>query len=203
MDKTQDRRIQKTRQAIHEALVELIQEKELSRITVKELVERANVNRKTFYNHYSDVYGVMDDLEDELIGKLMSRIRGLKLEEFVASPNLLMHEVMREFQKNERIYTVLINVGNKSHLLSKVVAEEKKLLRENYQGDFSGPDQWEDYFLNFFASGAMAVFETWCHSERRVPIEDISDFFDAMSAIYKKELIVDLERRAAAPGGGK
>lgn len=203
MEKTQDRRIQKTRQALQEALLELIQEKELSRVTVKELVERANVNRKTFYNHYSDVYGVLDDMENELIGKLAGRICRLSPAEFAHSPNLLMHEVMQEFQENERIYTILINAGDQSHLLSKVVAEEKKILRGIYRGDPGGHDQWEDYFLNFFASGAMAVFETWYHSGRRVPIDDISEFFDAMSKIYNKELFVIQGERGASPGGRK
>lgn len=185
MEKIRDIRVAKTRQAIYDALVELIQEKDLSRITIKELVERANINRKTFYNHYRDVYEVMDDLENILVAHFMQKIREKGWDAVASSPNLLIHEVIRELQENEKIGILLIYAGDRSGILSKIVAEEKKMLREICREEISVPGEWTDYFLNFFASGTMAVLETWFHSENRPPIQDISDFFDAMSAIFK------------------
>ena len=56
-----DRRILKTKKAIYEALVELMQKKKLNSITVTELAAQADINRKTFYTYYSTVNDVLDE----------------------------------------------------------------------------------------------------------------------------------------------
>lgn len=56
---TQEERSQQTRLAFASALKELMEEKPLSRISVKDLVTRCNVNRKTFYYHFTDIYDLL------------------------------------------------------------------------------------------------------------------------------------------------
>ena len=65
-----DRRIIKTKKAIYEALVELMQKKKLNSITVTELAAQADINRKTFYTYYSTVNDVLDEGINELITSL-------------------------------------------------------------------------------------------------------------------------------------
>ena len=73
MPRKEDRRIQKTRKAMMTALEELVREKQSAQITVKELTERANITRKTFYLHYS----TMKELFDSLSAKVSVRtVRG-------------------------------------------------------------------------------------------------------------------------------
>ena len=59
-EKKTDRRTLKTRRAIWDAFAELLSEKELQKITVQEIADKADVNRVTFYKHYLDVYDVYD-----------------------------------------------------------------------------------------------------------------------------------------------
>ena len=59
--RVKDRRIQKTRALLHEALASLIREKPYDEIVVKEILDRANVGRSTFYTHYRD--------KDELLAR--------------------------------------------------------------------------------------------------------------------------------------
>ena len=54
--KRDDRRTQYSKRVIKESLLELLQEKPLNKITVKELCDRADVNRSTFYAYYTDIY---------------------------------------------------------------------------------------------------------------------------------------------------
>ena len=60
-EKKTDRRTLKTRKALCEALAELLMEKELHKITVQEIADKADVNRVTFYKHYMDVYDLYEN----------------------------------------------------------------------------------------------------------------------------------------------
>ena len=53
MEKKEDLRIRKTREAIHRTFKEMICEMDYDQITIKELTQRAQINRKTFYLHYT------------------------------------------------------------------------------------------------------------------------------------------------------
>ena len=67
---TQDRRIRKTRAVLKNALLSLMKEKSVKHITVKELCDRADINRGTFYLHYSDVFDMLEKIEDDMFSEL-------------------------------------------------------------------------------------------------------------------------------------
>jgi len=64
-----DRRTRYTRQVIRDALLELMQQKSFSRVTVTELCRLAEINRGTFYLHYLDLDDVLDDILTELMSE--------------------------------------------------------------------------------------------------------------------------------------
>ena len=66
MEKKTDRRIQKTKTQLRAGLAKLMQTKSLKEITVKELVEEVDINRSTFYLHYTDIYQMLESIETEL-----------------------------------------------------------------------------------------------------------------------------------------
>ena len=69
---TLDRRKRKTRQAIELALLELLGTKKIDEISISELAQAADVNRKTFYNHYSSVEEVLTNIEDNFFHYIFS-----------------------------------------------------------------------------------------------------------------------------------
>jgi len=69
-NKTADRRIVRTQLAIRDALVTLIKEKGFDALTVRDIVERANINRGTFYLHYNDKFDLLEQTETEILSEL-------------------------------------------------------------------------------------------------------------------------------------
>lgn len=65
-----DARIRYTRQTIQHAFIDLLKQKPLDKITVKEICEKAQINRSTFYKHYEDVYHLMYKLEEAALNHL-------------------------------------------------------------------------------------------------------------------------------------
>jgi AcrR family transcriptional regulator len=70
VEKTTDRRIIRTKRMIRDALTVLMEEKGFEGITVRDLTDRANINRGTFYLHYRDKYDLLEQSEDEIITEI-------------------------------------------------------------------------------------------------------------------------------------
>ncbi|WP_047979745.1 TetR/AcrR family transcriptional regulator [Ornithinibacillus contaminans] len=67
-----DRRVIRTRQLLKNALIELLQEMDIEKISVNRLAERATINRVTFYLHYQDISDMLEKLSDEMISEITS-----------------------------------------------------------------------------------------------------------------------------------
>ena len=67
---TTDRRVRRTKARLRQALAQLLLEKDLSSITVRELTDLADVNRGTFYTHYRDLYDMLEQMEQEMFQEL-------------------------------------------------------------------------------------------------------------------------------------
>ena len=66
-----DRRTRYTQMVLKKSLIEWMEQKPLAKITIKELCERADINRCTFYAHYRDQYDLLQQIEDEIILSLI------------------------------------------------------------------------------------------------------------------------------------
>ena len=69
-----DRRVRKTKAQLRAGLARLMQKKSIKEITVKELVDEVDINRSTFYLHYSDIYQMLESIENELMDEIAQAI---------------------------------------------------------------------------------------------------------------------------------
>ena len=70
----EDRRIRRTKKLLKHALAQLMDEKEFKDITVKDITERADLNRGTFYLHYTDTYDILNKIENEILENIQNMI---------------------------------------------------------------------------------------------------------------------------------
>ena len=74
----EDLRIQKTREAIHKTFEEMICEMDYEQISIKELAQRARINRKTFYLHYNTLDDLLREIQNEMAQNFIKRTQGLE-----------------------------------------------------------------------------------------------------------------------------
>ena len=97
----------KTRNLIKKTFAELMNEKkELSKITVTELVKRAGITRSTFYTHYDDIYEVVNDYQLETIELLVSDDIVLNSIKDIYN---YFDDIFNCLKKNEEIYKMLLS----------------------------------------------------------------------------------------------
>ncbi|WP_315169014.1 TetR/AcrR family transcriptional regulator [Metaclostridioides mangenotii] len=172
-----DRRSIKTKKAIREAFLSLMEEKKLNRITVSEISRRANLGRGTFYLHYNDVYDLYDHIEDELYGEL-----GQLFDESYPNcdpTNLLTFtkNITEYFQKNQDIFLLLVQSDSNGKNLNKLkYFFNKKILQDGLCKNISEFDEVESIFI---VSGVVGVLIEWLNNGLIVPQDHIS------SILYK------------------
>lgn len=65
-----DRRVRKTKAQLREGLARLMLQKSIKEITVKELVDEVDINRSTFYLHYTDIYQMLQQIEEDALEEI-------------------------------------------------------------------------------------------------------------------------------------
>ena len=72
-----NRSTRRTRSAIREALTEMLAVKPVGKITVQELIDKANICRTTFYAHYEDIYDLLSEVENDILSEIREGLEGL------------------------------------------------------------------------------------------------------------------------------
>jgi AcrR family transcriptional regulator len=179
-----DRRIQKTRSLLREALHSLIREKSYDSIAVKEILDRANVGRSTFYTHFRD----KDEL---LVSGIYEMLRFVHSAGPPASAN--RHEQLLWFslpileyhdQQRRRSEAKMGTHGRAiihEHLrkvLAQLIADE---VRRDHRGRRNTMDQIpSDLLVQYVASTFILVLNWWLESRNQLPPREVNDVFRSL-----------------------
>ncbi len=178
--RAQDRRPAKTKKAIRLALFELLDTKDLNKITITELTKTADISRKTFYIHYNKLEDVLIEAENELIAAFIEGTDKLSFSNnqkffFDLFYNLDKHftddlEYYKKLAKSSYAKAFSERVGET--LFKKLYTLLKPIL--DYRGE-----QLE-YACIVIASSVYNVFMEWLRSDSPLDIVQISDFISTI-----------------------
>lgn len=109
LKKAEYRNAARSRRLIRDALLELLDEKPLEKITVTDITKRADVNRGTFYLHYNSVNEVISELQDAYIAQMDQYFEDLKIPITVDNIMIITTECMKSiYEQNQAKYMALI-----------------------------------------------------------------------------------------------
>lgn len=125
-----DHREVKTKRSIHNAFLELRSKKPLEKISIKELSEKAEISKATFYLHYHDIYDLSEHLQQEVITKII---------ELVPDPDAFLcdmytaHKALQTaFLSNKTMIDILFSGSQESKLSVLFENEMKKALFQKH-----------------------------------------------------------------------
>ena len=169
-----DRRIRKTKQVLRQSFASLLAEKPLEDITVKELTERADINRGTFYCHYKDIYDLKDQIERELFDEFVAVIDGYGVDNLRRELRSVMTDVFRFLQRNKEFGTIISAYKTDSLFFSWVRSEIFRRGLSEWQRIYGFQDsiQW-DYYLDFVVAGCVTMLQSWIQKGMRESPEEM------------------------------
>ena len=115
-----DRRCVKTKKAIKKVFIKLMSEKNIREITIKEIADAADINRKTFYTHYADVNAVLDEIENDITGELDKILASYDIMKNRYNPYLIFKELTNIINTDVDFYKHLVQSTSNSKLLEKI-----------------------------------------------------------------------------------
>lgn len=181
---TEDRRITRSKKALRDALVVLMEERGFDGFTVNDLCAQADLNRGTFYNHFHDKEDLLATLENEVVADL---------EEFQSQMGELGLKTVLAYRVKKRPLPFLVDLfdylrrqGDFLHAVlgpggdirfgprlrdSVCTYLIQSILSERYRND---PEPFVGYYVAFFASAYLGIITRWIETGMRESSEEMA-----------------------------
>lgn len=164
----QDRRIAKTRQVIYETFISLMSEKEFTQISIKDIINQANISRSTFYAHYQDKYDLLDKTIQEKLSELSellieSKSNYINYQSNIEIPDPYFVTFFEHLAMNNKFYHTLFTKMDSSEFLSKMF----EVVRKSFYIRVSSMEKEQkllvplDILLDYSSSSIMGITKVW------------------------------------------
>lgn len=170
MSKT-DARVRYTRRVIKESFLALLHEKPINKITVKEVCEAAEINRATFYSHYSDCFALMESIEQELLDAFAQSLGRIG----VFNVSSLVEAIYEMVDQHTDACRVLIFGGASPTVLSRMIAIARVPGIAAWKQKLNATDAELEMLFTHLSNGLMNVV---AEGYDKYPRDEVVSFVD-------------------------
>lgn len=160
-----DRRIEKTIKATETAYFELLSEKKNDRITITELADRANIDRKTFYLHYNSVDDVIDRHSRATVARIMAELENKGFFNDVLDVSVFFETVLADREEELQEFEVLQDPEITALAWRHAENNLKDMLSDIAYRFFDEPDPKMELSIKFYTAGIMSIFVSYIRQE--------------------------------------
>lgn len=179
-DKKTDRRVQKTKSALYEALIHLLHTQNVMEVSVSNLCELANVNRSSFYKYYSMPADILREREAQIFENFYKRWQKGNAS---SVRDAILHQLYA-VQKEQEFCRLMFSPNGLPGFLESLALGLQKQCVENFQKQ--NPDlttSQAEYLFLFWAKGAQGVIEQWAKNGCIQSPEEVADMVSQV-ALY-------------------
>jgi Transcriptional regulator len=175
-----DRRVKYTKMVLKESLIKLLEKKALSQISIKEICEDADINRATFYAHYSDQYDLLKKIENELLDNINAHIADFNQKSNDIGAVSTAENIFEYLEENAKIFRLLLSErGDFSFQKKLMMLVYDEIIAELTDNNMVTKEDAE-YIYSFTITGCVGIVQKWLDDDMK------------KSAHYMAEIIVKL-----------
>jgi AcrR family transcriptional regulator len=174
-----DRRIRQTKAFLRQSLLELMKEKPVNHITVKDICLKADVNRGTFYAHYATPGDLLAQIENDLYEQIRHSLdKSLKNETL----SVLLQEIFGSIKENGDLCRIIFSEFGDKEFLQKIInlARDRCLQEWKRYMTKEDPAQVERLYT-YSAGGSVSVIQQWILGGFRESSQEIAAFVEKAS----------------------
>lgn len=174
-EKKEYRNAVRSHMMIRAAFVDLLQEKPFEKIKATDIIKRANINRSTFYAHYPDVKGIMDEITEEILIVFRSSLAEMDLSNFFETPRPILHQMVELLQQNEELYRLL----GQSSMVYVYIEQLKVVLIQQVMETLPFPAEKKDSLrtrirIQILLSGVIDIYRQWISGDMVCSLEEMT-----------------------------
>ncbi len=177
MSKAEYRSSIRSKNLIKRALAKLLHEKDISKITVTDVIGAADISRGTFYAHFSDIYSVLDQIENEELSALLDLVSALGEDAIIKNPRAFVSTICNYIGNDFEYYKMLIlsNLVTNNFLerLSRIYNEKALETIESMPYNISRDEATA--FLSFICAGVISVFTDWLNGTLDMKPDEVAN----------------------------
>ena len=178
--KSEDRRVKRTRAAIQAALLSLMTEKSYESISVQDIIDRADVGRATFYNHFADKEDLLRDGIEGLTTMLFRDAESAALGNDLA----FSLPILRHFAEQRPLVVAMLSRQGGASLLPHFVAVTTAGVRREVEKRGHAHAVPDEALVRFLAGGFLALVEWWMLDEPLREPEEVDATFQQLASAY-------------------
>ena len=172
-----DKRIKYTKKVIKECFFELLDKKDLNKITVSELCLNADINRATFYRYYIDIYDLLEKIQDDFI---------TELKEFSSEKNYTVlsfsEEILNVFLNNKDLLKIIFKTKNHIYFLSEFLDNAYDMCKTKWSKEICNLDEKNvELATTFIFNGAIGIVNNWVQNDFNDSVEYIAKTIEELS----------------------
>lgn len=172
-----DARVRYTKMRIREAFLETLREKPVNKISVKELCEKAEINRATFYTHYADPFDLLETIEKEELDKI-SELLDRTVEK---SGNILL-AVLRGMENRENVNSVLASPNADPDYAARISDLFYSRCGSRVADRTPGiPQEQREEVYRFIAGGSANLLKHWNESGMKISADEMAAHISALA----------------------
>jgi AcrR family transcriptional regulator len=170
-----DRRVVRTRKAIREAFLKLMETQDYQKITISSIAREADVDRKTFYLHYDSVSDLVDEIVYDEAETMVERCRGaFSVADRRIDVAALFRGISRALAPDMAASRRVLAHISLSDVLDRLEASLVEVLVADNPLGISREDPYLPYIVSFFCAGIIAVYRRWLLNDSTVPLDDLA-----------------------------
>lgn len=201
-NQTVDPRVRKTKRAIRNAFAKLLSEKEIDTITIREVSELSEINRKTFYRYYRGIYQVVDEIEDEVVNAFENVLNDVDMNTALEDPYRIFEGLTSIIDTDIVFYGHLLSMQKNASLASKITAVLKEKTKQAMIRQLTIEEKLADVILEYVSAGMIAVYRQWFLSGNRDSVKTISTIISLLTIYGIKGVLEQYkEKKDEEPAG--
>lgn len=159
-----DRRVKYTKMVLKQTLIRLLEEKPITKISIKEICEAADVNRSTFYTHYRDQYDLLKQLEQEVLSEINDYLAGYNFKAYEPESFQLMNRIFEYVVANAPLCRVLLGENGDLSLQREIMMIIQRQSMKELQGKMTLDPEMAEYLFLFAINGGIGMVQKWLQS---------------------------------------
>lgn len=180
-EKKEDRRVRRTKKLLTQALTQLLGEKQINEITVKELTELADMNRGTFYLYYRDVFDMLEKIEVGMFEKMENIIASHENEDVTKTTEPILLDLFTFIGENQEMCRVLLSPNGDMNFLHRLYEAIRERSLEIWKDQMGSLGEKEfDYRYSFVIFGCAGMIRAWVNRNCQETDMQMAELADRM-----------------------